>query len=346
MIELAQGTAFAGPCSTDDHKAVVAFLSDPASYPDRPQSVQVTETHMSFVFIAGDRVYKIKKPIRLGFVDFTALAARRHNCERELSLNQRLAPGVYLGIMPLMRLPGGQFALGSHGVPVEWIVVMSRLDDDKLLDRMLAHGDVQPAGIDRLCGLLAGFYAETARIVISPDELVARWRIAIDLVAKSLTDPIFALPAAAVAQPIAALRGVLDHDAGIIAARAIQGRIVDGHGDMRPEHVHLGPPTLIIDCLEFDEQLRQLDPFEEACFLGIECERLGAGWIGPYLVECLSKRLCDRPLPVLLRFYRCYRACLRARQSIEHMRDPYPRTPEKWPRQTHEYLAIAMNTLP
>lgn len=334
------------PGTADDYTAVVAFLSDPASYPAGPPSVQVTETHMSMVFIAGDRVYKIKKPIRLGFVDFTLLAARRLNCERELALNQRLAAGVYLGVVPLTRLPGGRLALGGGGVPIEWIVVMRRLDHDKLLDHMLAKAEVRPGDIERLCDVLAGFYAMAPRIAISPDALIARWRMAVDLVEKSLTDPIFALSAATVAPPIAALRRVLDHDAGILSARAIQGWILDGHGDLRPEHVHLGPPTLIIDCLEFDECLRQIDPFEEACFLGLECERLGAGWIGPYLVDCLSRRLRDTPPPMLLRFYRCYRACLRARLSIEHMRDPHPRTPEKWPRQTRDYLAIAMRSLP
>lgn len=329
-----------------DQKPVIDFLAGPAAFPDQPRSVQLTETHMSYVFLAGDLVYKIKKPIRLEMIDFTTLEARRLNCERELALNQRLAPGVYLKVVPVVQQPGGGLALGGEGVPIEWVVVMRRLDHDKLLDHMVPHGKVHPVGIDRLCDVLTNFYEEAPRIDVSPHALVASWRNAIDLTEKSLTDPIFALPAETVARPIQALRHFLDLHVGILAARAIEGFILDGHGDLRPEHVHLGPPTLIIDRLEFDAKLRRLDPFDEASFLGLECERLGAAWIGPYLIECLSQRLQDRPLPILLRFYRCYRACLRARLSIEHMRDPHPRTPEKWPRQTREYLAIANSSLP
>ena len=334
------------PALPGELKPVPAFLADPAAYPDQPRSVQLTETHMSYVFLTGDLVYKMKKPIRLGMVDFTTLEARRLNCERELALNQRLAPGVYLKVLPVTRQPGGALALAGEGIPIEWVVVMRRLDLEKLLDHMVPLGKVCPADIDRLCEVLTDFYEEAPRSDVSPHALVASWHNAIDLTEKSLTDPILALPAETVARPIQALRHFLDNHAGILAARAIEGFILDGHGDLRPEHVHLGPPTLIIDRLEFDVNLRSVDPFDEASFLGLECERLGAAWIGTYLVECLSQRLQDRPLPILLRFYRCYRACLRARLSIEHMRDPHPRTPEKWPRQTCQYLAIALNSLP
>jgi len=330
----------------DGLKPVLDLLSDPATYPDRPGSVRVTETHMSIVFIAGERVYKVKKPVRLGIIDFTTLEARRQNCEKELALNQRLAPGVYLEIVPIVRRSGGELALGGEGAAIEWAVVMRRLDEDRLLDHMLAQGEVRPADIERLCEVLANFYAGAPRVDIAPEQLIAKWRSGIDMVEKSLTDPIFGLPAASVSQAIKSLRDVVDKDAGLLAGRMAQGRILEGHGDLRPEHVYLGSRTLLIDCLEFDEQLRWLDPFDEAAFLGMECERLGAAWIGPQLIACLSRRLKDKPLPGLLRFYRCYRACLRASLSIEHLRDPRPRTPGKWPRQTREYLAFALESLP
>lgn len=327
-------------------KLVVDFLSDPASYPDRPGFVRVTETHMSFVFIAGEWVYKIKKPVRLGMIDFTTLASRCLNCERELALNQRLAPGVYREVMPIVRRAGGELSLAGEGEAIEWAVVMRRLDEDRLLDHMLAQGVVRPADIARLCKVLADFYAGAPRSDIAPERLIAKWRSGIDMVERSLTDPRFGLPAASVLPPIQSLRHVLDDDAGLLTERAVRGHILEGHGDLRPEHVFLGAQTLLIDCLEFDEQLRWLDPFDEASFLGMECERLGADWIGTQLIECLSQRLQDQPLPRLLRFYRCYRACLRASLSIEHLRDPRPRTPEKWPRQAREYLALALASMP
>lgn len=297
---------------------------------------------MSWVFLAGELVYKMKKPVRLDFVDFSTLEARRHNCERELALNQRLAPGVYLDVVPLMRRADGELALGGDGVPVEWLVVMRRLDERRLLDRAVAAGAVTESDIDRLCDQLAAFYRETPRVDIAPNELVAWWRELVALSERSLTDPRFGLARADVAGPLQALHDFLDRDAGLLAARAVGGRIVDGHGDLRPEHVHLGPPMRIIDRLEFDARLRRVDPFDEIGFLGLECERLGAAWIGRRLREGLERRLRGRPPAPLLRFYRCYRACLRARLSIEHLRDPEPRTPEHWPGQARAYLTLAL----
>ncbi|HET9428577.1 MAG TPA: hypothetical protein VFO69_09485 [Allosphingosinicella sp.] len=323
-------------------KAVVDFLSTASAFPGRPTRVERIETHMSWVFLAGDLVYKMKKPLRLDFVDFSTLEARRRNCERELALNQRLAPGIYLDVVPLMQRADGELELGGSGVPVEWLVVMCRLHERRLLDRAVAAGAATESDIDGLCDLLAAFYCETPQIDIAPDELVAWWRGLVVLSERSLTDPRFGLARADVADPLQALHDFLNRDAGLLAARAVGRRILDGHGDLRPEHVHLGPPTRVIDRLEFDERLRRADPFDEAEFLGLECERLGADWIGRRLREGLERRLLDRPPVPLLRFYRCYRACLRARLSIEHLRDPEPRTPERWPRQARAYLMLAL----
>lgn len=338
--------AAAEPDPLDGVKPILAFLSDPRSYPDAPGSVSVTETHMSLVFIAGERVYKIKKPIRLAMMDFTTLDARRRNCEREFLLNQRLAPEVYLGIVPVTREPDGKFMLDGSGPPVEWVVVMRRLEESRLLDHMLLARQVQDADIERLCRVLAKFYREAPVRRVSPAEHLARWRRSIELVEQSLSDPVFALPASTMMPTIRFLHDFIDRCPALLTGRAEQGRIVDGHGDLRPEHVHVGPEILIIDRLEFDEGLRSVDPFDEAAFLGLECERLGAPWIGPRLIECLSGHLKDEPPPPLLRFYRCYRACLRASLSIEHLRDAHPRTPDKWPRQAREYLALALGSLP
>lgn len=223
---------------------------------------------------------------------------------------------------------------------------MRRLDQTRLLDSMARRGEASPAEVDRLCSVLAQFYREAPVIRIPPAEWIAAWREGIDLIDASLSDPLFALSAADYAPPVRALRSFVEHDCDMLAARLAAGRIVEGHGDLRPEHVLLGPEPLVIDRLEFSERLRRLDPMDEASFLGMECERLGAAWIGPRLVDCLARHLNDDPPDRLLRFYRCYRACLRARLSIEHLRDPNPRTPEKWPRRTRQYLALANQSLP
>jgi aminoglycoside phosphotransferase family enzyme len=325
---------------------LLAFLEDPRSYPDCPPCVETIETHMSRVFLAGSRVYKLKKPIRLSFIDLTTLDARRRSCERELALNQLLAPGVYLEVIPLVRRPDGTLAIGGEGEPVEWLLVMKRLPAGRLLHNAIGKGEVLAGDVERICEVLGSFYAEASPIACPASELIASWRNLIDLIEKSLMDPLFALPRDQAGKIVAGLKSFLDRDASLITSRLDEGRIVDGHGDLRPEHIHLGRPVRVIDRLEFDDRLRRVDPFDEVGFLGLECEMLGAPWIGRQLFDCLSARLNDRPPDRLLRFYRCYRTALRARLSIEHLRDPAPRTPERWPRQARAYLHMALTCLP
>lgn len=319
----------------------MAFLSDPASYSHHPKSVEAIETHMSRVFLAGALAFKMKRAVRLPFVDFTSLEARRLNSEREVALNQRLAPGIYEAVVPVTRGTEEQLAIGGAGEPCEWLVRMRRLDRARLLDCAILSGEAKPADIDRLTAVLAGFYAETARIEITAVDLLQWWREALTRVRKTLTSPLFALPAGEVDAALGHLERFLANRADLIFARAEARRIVDGHGDLRPEHVHLGPPLLLIDRLEFSERLRWADPFDESALLGLECERLGAPWMAPLLVDGLAAGLGESPPPALHGFYRCYRACLRSALSIEHLQDPQPRTPERWPRQANEYLSIA-----
>jgi uncharacterized protein len=325
---------------------VLAFLAEPGSYPNHPSQVEAIETHMSRVFLAGDRVYKLKKPIRLSFVDFTTLEARRQNCEREHALNQQLAPGVYLNVIPIVRRADGTLALEGRGVPVDWLLVMRRLPAERLLNHAIGKGEARPEDVDRICDRLGRFYAHASAAGCAIFDFLANWRNLVDLAERSLADPLFALPANQVKEVVRGLRSFLDRDASLIESRLETGRIVDGHGDLRPEHIHLGPPVLIIDRLEFDDRLRWADPFDEIEFLALECEMLGAPWIGRHLRGCIARRLNDPPPARLRSFYRCYRAALRARLSIEHLRDPAPQTPERWPHQARAYLRVARRSIP
>jgi aminoglycoside phosphotransferase family enzyme len=132
----------------------------------------------------------------------------------------------------------------------------------------------------------------------------------------------------------------LDADHALLRERVTAGRIVDGHGDLRPEHVWLNTPPLVIDCLEFNERLRQVDPFDEITYLGLECARLGASWIGPRLLQSLSAALEDAVDPRLVRFYARYRACIRARLALAHLAESSPREPERWQPLARAYLQL------
>jgi aminoglycoside phosphotransferase family enzyme len=325
-----------GPASQEE---VVRFLLRPGSYPE-PAPVEMIETHSSLVFLVGDRVYKMKKSMSSSFIDYIALEARRRNSEREVELDRQVAPGVYLGAVPVVRREDGTLAIDGEGSPVEWLVVMKRLDNARLMSNRLPGG-VSVAEIGAVVELLADFYARAPKVKLTAGELLSWWREAITRVEAPLRNA-EQLTRDEVEPVLTRLERKFEVAQEAIAVRAQEGRIVDGHGDLRPEHVYLGPPMLLLDRLEFDDRLRWVDPFDEAVFLGLECARLGAPAVEGQLIGGLTRRLGDAPPPGLVDFYRCYRACLRASLSIEHLKDKRPRTPERWPRQAREYLRLAL----
>jgi aminoglycoside phosphotransferase family enzyme len=319
----------------------VSFLSDPRSYPERPSRLTCRETHMSFVFIGDSFVYKLKKPVRFSYLDFSTLARREAACRAELMLNRRLAPTVYLDVVPLT-ISGAGLALAGDGPVVDWLVVMRRLDPDRMLENELLGGRLDRRSLDRLADVLASFYAHARPRTMALTAHLAEWRRRIAENRRVLSSRQLALEFVALARIDRALRRFLGECPQFFAERLKRRRIVDGHGDLRPEHIWLGEPLAVIDCLEFSAGLRSVDPFDELAFLGIECEQLGAGWPGPYLARRVGGRLHDRIPSPLLAFYRCYRATMRARLAFAHLLEPNPRTPEKWPAQGRAYLRLAL----
>lgn len=328
------------------------FLLSPAAHHGHAgavAAVESIETHMSWVFLAGEHVLKMKKPVRYPFLDFSTLAAREFDCREELRLNARLAPGVYLGLMALQQQADGGLALvpetrlPAPGRTVDWLVLMRRLPAARMLDRLIAAGQATPGEIDVLAGVLADFYRRAPAAGVTPPEHVARFRREQAINREVLLHPAFGLPGAAAA--LVALDAALARHAPLLLARAAGGHVVDGHGDLRPEHVCLLQPPVVIDALEFNAALRAVDPFDELAFLGLECEMAGAAWIGPRLLAACSPALADEPPPALLHLYTAYRAQLRARLALAHLLEPEPRTPLKWPPLAQRYLQRSLSAL-
>ena len=222
---------------------------------------------------------------------------------------------------------------------VDWLVWMRRLPRERMLDRQIAQASVTEADIDALVGVLAAFYRQAATIDIDADEYVARIAREQATNRALLLQP--GLQPDSVAATLDRFDAALDRHSDALRARAAQRRIVDGHGDLRPEHVCLLRPPVVIDCLEFNAALRQVDPFDELAFLALECELAGAAWIGPRLIDGCSAALGERPEVQLLPLYTAYRALLRARLALAHLLEPQPRTPERWQPLARRYVARA-----
>lgn len=311
------------------------------------EEVQTIETHMSWVFLVGERVFKLKKPVRFPFLDFSTLAARQAACREELRLNARLAPGIYLGLM-VLREQDGRFFLVPEGVAapgraVDWLVCMRRLPRDCMLDRALAEHRVGAAQIDALVAVLVAFYRGAAPVRLDPSAHFARWQREQATNREVLLHPTWALQGAACA--LDRVDQALLHQRDALQARVTQRCIVDGHGDLRPEHVCLLTPPVVIDCIEFNPALRQVDPFDDLAFLALECDMAGAPQVGEQIVNACAAELPNAASPALMRFYTAARSLLRARLAMAHLLDAQPRTPQRWPPLAQRYLQRGLMAL-
>lgn len=320
----------------------VAFLSRPDAYGKGGGTVSRRETHMSWIFFTDDLVFKLKKPVRFAYLDFSTLARREAACRAELTLNRRLASDIYLGVAPLVWREHG-LAIGPPGITVDWLVIMRRLNEASTLEELLPARHIGLRDLDRVITTLTAFYRYATPIGMSPRIYLAEWRRNLFDNRRVLLDPDLAAAFTGGVRRIdRAQRRFLEAKADLFASRVRARKIVDGHGDLRPEHVFMGDLVRIIDCLEFNPKLRAIDPLDEVAFLCVECDRLGAPWASDFLRHRILQtcKACVGS-EALFRFYRCYRATLRARLALAHLLEPNPRTPEKWPPLARTYLRIA-----
>ncbi|KVA14332.1 hypothetical protein WI73_12650 [Burkholderia ubonensis] len=322
-------------------KEKVAQLREPAVWPDGTRSVQAIETHMSWVFLTDRHAWKLKKPVRAPQLDFRSLAARGRFCHEEVRLNRRLAADVYLDVVPLAAGPDGRLHPGGAGEIVDWLVKMKRLPAQRMLDHALLHQSATPDDARRIAARLSAFYRSLAPARIGAESYRDGLRGMLDGNERALCKP-GAGQSADIVRAICALqRTLLDGDATRFDARVRQGRVVAGHGDLRPEHVCLDAPIAIIDCLEFCERLRTQDAADEIGFLALECERLGAPDFACALLDAYRAASSDDVDGALVHFYQSCRAMTRARLAVWHLREPAFRATPLWRDRAHAYVALA-----
>lgn len=296
---------------------------------------------MSWVFLTDRFVYKLKKPVRLNSLDYTTPDRRHACCLAELALNRRLAPDVYLAVVPLARAPDGRLRVGGEGSAVDWLVQMRRLAEPRLLDVALAEGTATIADLERVMARLVAFFRDAPAERIDAARYLGRFTHDLALSRALLCDPAFDLAAQAPRMLLDRLDAWLAAEGDRVRARLDAGHVIEGHGDLRPEHIFLGPPVAVIDCLEFDRALRLLEPAEEAAFLALECDRLGAAWAGEIVRAHGFGARGTPPDAALAGFYTAFHAVLRARLCVGHLTDGQPHAPAPWLAKARRYLAAA-----
>ncbi len=299
---------------------LLAFLRDRASYPHGPDEIREVHTHASLVFIVPPFVYKIKKPVNFGFLDFSTLEKRRHFCEREVALNSRLAPGIYLGVEAITR-QGDGFAFGGEGPAIEYAIRMIRMDPEGFLDVRLENGTAGEAEMERVAGTLAEFYQSQ-----KPDPEIAEWGTIEKL--RISTDENFSqtgsfigttLSQAAFDAIRAFTNGCYEGRRELFRQRVEQGWIRDCHGDLHLDHIHPTDDALhIYDCIEFNDRFRHLDVASDVAFLAMDLDYHGRPDLGSFVVRRVAGLLGNPEMAALMDFYQCYRAYVRGKVESLH----------------------------
>lgn len=317
---------------------LLAFLSDARNYPEAPRRIEVRDTHMSSVFLTDRFAYKLKKHVVLDFLDYSTPEARHRNCDAEVRLNRRLAPSVYLDVIPVCITEQGRLHFGGPGRPIDWLVRMRRLPVRFLLDHALESDTPTVPALKPLINLLARFYRDSPALEISGVDYLAGLRDQIRHNAERIVELADAVMCKRLEPLVNELELFLAREKQLLFERA--ARVVDGHGDLRPEHLYFGTPPAVIDCIEFNRNFRLNDPLDELAFLDMECRYKHNDWIGPAFIDAYCAQCGDCAPPKLLSFYRAQRALLRAKLSLWHLAD-YPGDEGKWRRITNDYLVIA-----
>ena len=299
---------------------LLPFLLNPNSYPHRPRSVRLVQTHASLVFIASPFVFKVKKPVNFGFLNFSTLEKRRYFCEREVALNRRLSPGLYLGVVPIS-IRNGRFTFDPGEDVVEYAVKMRKLSERHFLDQLVERDEVVPGDLDRLVHVLKQFYetqhpteeieawGRIDRLRISTDE---NFRQARQFIGHTISRPVF--------EAIRFYTGqFFKCHAALFASRVREKWIRDCHGDLHLEHIHVTPRALhIYDCIEFNDRFRYVDVASDAAFLAMDLDYKGRPALARHFATHMASALNDEGMPRLMDFYKCYRAFVRGKVESLH----------------------------
>ena len=316
---------------------VAQALLDPIAYPGSPSGVEMMQTQMSFVFLAGDYAYKVKKPVNLGYLDYTTLEQRHFYCQREVELNQRLCPDAYLGIVPITRNKDS-IVLEGWGEAIEYAVKMRYLPQEVMMNVLLGKNQVSVEMVSRVAQRLAEFHqkAETSETISAFGGL--------DIITGN-TEENFSQTIQYIGQTVSQEKyrhikeytsRFIEDNAFLFRQRIAGGKIRDCHGDLHAAHICFTDDICIYDCIEFNDRFRYCDVASEVAFLAMDLDHYGRADLSRSFVDAYVVFSQDNELPRLLDFYKCYRAYVRGKVEGFKLDDPHISEEEK-----NEVLAVA-----
>jgi aminoglycoside phosphotransferase family enzyme len=303
-------------------KQVVEALMKPEAYDEQPGKIELTQTHISFVFLTENYAYKVKKAVDFGFLDFTTLEKRRFFCEKELELNRRLCGGMYLEVVPINKLAA--IKIKGEGQTVEYAVKMKRIPQEKMMNNLLEENKVDKELIDRIAKIIAEFHskAETNGRISKFGSLAiieTNWKENFDqtrrFVGKTISMEDFELISEKVDR-------FMKRAVPIFEERIRQGRVRDCHGDIHSGNIFVADRIYVFDAIEFNERFRYSDVASDIAFLAMDLDSKGRADLSDFLIKRYIKYSGDEKLTRILPFYKCYRAYVRGKVSSFKLEDP------------------------
>ncbi|MGA8849873.1 MAG: gluconokinase [Dehalococcoidia bacterium] len=310
--------------------STIRALLKPQAYPHKPQKIELVQTQMSFIFLAGEYVYKIKKPINLGYLDYTTLEKRYFFCQQELELNRRLCPDAYLAVVPIVEKKG-EPRIEGQGKAIEYAVKMRQLPQDRMMDVLLPRGQVTLEMVARVAEKLVSFHqkAQTNPKIATFGKLDVIRHNCDENFAQTEKYIGITIPKAQYERIKGYSDNFITNNASLFEKRVKERRIRDCHGDLHAAHVCFTDDICIYDCIEFNDRFRYCDVASEIAFLAMDLDRYQQAGLSRHLVSTYVGLSHDEELLKLLDFYKCYRAYVRGKVESFKLDDPYIPEEEK-----------------
>jgi uncharacterized protein len=305
-----------------DQKQVVAAMLKPEAYPQNPGKIALIQTHISFVFLTKNYVYKVKKDVNFGFLDFSTIDRRHLFCQKELELNRRLCPEIYLEVVPINK--SSTIKINGSGEIVEYALKMKRLPQKKIMTELLKENKVDKKIIDELSDIVARFHSKAQ----TNNEISEFGSLKI---IKTNWDENFAQTTKYLNQTIsktdfqfiqAKINDFMEKNTALLASRVADNRIRDCHGDLHSGNIFITNKICIFDAIEFNDRFRYSDVAADVAFLAMDLDFQQRHDLANYFIERYQVYSKDQQLPLLLPFYKCYRAYVRGKVISFKIDDP------------------------